>query len=333
MLGAACSDDDDETEPDVAAADGGDAAGDGDGETGDGEPLRIATFSLIEAQLLDDILEGFRQALTDAGLNVEYEEFNAQGDATLTQTIARGFVDQGFDLLAVLGTPAVIATFQNNPDTPIVAIAMGDPVGAGVAESMEAPGLNVTGSSDYVDPALLLEQIMRVEPRPTSIGTIYDSSNQNLQVWIADLKRALEAYPDVQLEEATIALAADVSAAARSLGGRVDTMMIGPDALVFSALPAVAEVARVEGMPLYLTGGEVTEPGVLATIGPSIQRLGYTAGEQAVRVLRGEAAGTVPFRLPEDTSWIINQETLDALGLVIPDDVLAAATILGPDTP
>lgn len=228
----------------------------------------------------------------------------------------------------MLGTPAVIATFQNNPDIPIIAIAMGDPVGAGVANSMEAPGLNVTGSSDYVDPRLLLEQIVRVMPSPTKIGTVYDPSNQNLQVWVAALRTALEEYPDIELVEATVALAADVSAAARSLGGRVDAIMIGPDALVFSALPAVAEVARVEEVPLYLTGGEVTEPGVFATIGPTIARLGYTAGEQAVRVLKGEAPGTVPFRLPEDTTWIINTDTLEALGLTVPDDILATATML-----
>ena len=92
----------------------------------------------------------------------------------------------------------MIAVAQQITDRPIFALAMGDPVGAGVAESLEEPGANVTGSIDYVDPALLVDQITTIHPELASLGTVYDPSNQNMQVFVADLEEALQGT-DIEL--------------------------------------------------------------------------------------------------------------------------------------
>lgn len=287
---------------------------------------------MVSAALLDEMVTGFQEEfLASTGLgpdDVVWDVRNAQGDASLTQSIARELADSDMDMFAVLGTPAVLALTALETERPIIAIAMGDPVGAGVAESLDAPGGNVTGSIDYVDPALVLAEIEKVSPPVTRLGTVYDPSNQNLQVWVADLEEAT-AEAGITLETATVATSADVSAAARSLVGRVDGILIGPDGIVIGALPAVIEAAASDNLPLYLTGGDVSMTGVLATLGPDYPELGALAAEAAAAVYEGADPGEVPFGRPEAIEWGVNADTAEALGVTIPEDVLSSATVVG----
>ncbi len=296
------------------------------------EPYKVGVFLMVSAALLDEMIGGFEdEFLAATGLGpdeVVWDVRNAQGDASLIQSIAREFADSDMDMFAVLGTPAVLALTALEKERPIIAIAMGDPVGAGVAESLDAPGGNVTGSIDYVEPALVLDEIAKVSPPLARLGTVYDPSNQNLQVWVADLEEAV-AEAGMTLETATVASSADVSAAARSLVGRVDGILIGPDGIVTGALPAVIEAASSANLPLYLTGGDVSMTGVLATLGPDYPDLGAMAAEAAAAVYEGTDPGEVPFGRPEAIEWGVNSATVEALGVTIPDDVLSAATVVG----
>jgi putative ABC transport system substrate-binding protein len=287
-------------------------------------PIKVGIFLMASAALLDDVVAGFKkQFLTDTGRSpdeVTWVERNAQGDASLIQSIARELAGQHLDMITVIGTPAVLAMAQVEKKTPIIALAMGDPVGAGVAKSLDAPGGNVTGSIDYIEPAKVLDEMLRVSPAPKRLGTIYDPSNQNLQVWVADLKKALPAR-GLSLVEATVATPADVDNAARSLIGRVDAILIGPDATVIGGTPAVAAAARRGKVPLYLVGGDASEPGVLATLGPDYPQLGALGGAVAAKVDRGTPPGEVPFARPGAIQWGVNTGTAKALGVTLPSGV------------
>jgi putative ABC transport system substrate-binding protein len=311
VLVAGCGDDDD-----------GDATAAAGETPADGDSAKVAIFSIASDTLLEDLVAGFKEEfLAETGLapeQVEWVEENAQGDPGLIQGIARTLADDdSLDMIVALGTPVVMAVAENETETPIIAVAMGDPVGAGVAESLDEPGGNVTGSIDYVDPADILAQLEKVEPAPTSIGTIYDPSNQNMQVWVGALEEAV-AEAGVQLETASIAAAADVSAAARSLKGKVDALLIGPDALVITGLPAVSEAAVDAGQGIYLVGGDPTTPGVVATLGPDYPELGRSAGAVAAEVHAGADPGSVPFGRPGSIEWGVNAATVAELQLTLP---------------
>jgi putative ABC transport system substrate-binding protein len=292
------------------------------------EPISIGVLSIAQVELLDDIVAEFEAAVVDgmAPIEVTFDEQNANGDQSLVASIARDFAASDHDAFAVIGTPAVIAVAQQITDRPIFALAMGDPVGAGVAETLEEPGANVTGSIDYVDPALLVDQITTIHPELASLGTVYDPSNQNLQVFVAGLKEALQGT-DIELVEATVAGTADVAQASRSLLGRSDVILIGPDAAVVAGLDAVAAVAVAESIPLYAVGGDITTPGLLGSIGPDYYELGTTAGLAAVEVLLGADPGTVPFATPDGVDLQFNGVTVEQLGLEVPAEVLEEATV------
>jgi len=291
-------------------------------------PLRVGLLQIAEADVLDDVVAAFERRLRAelAPRPVEVEVRNAQGDTTLVQSIARELAASDADMLAVLGTPAVIAVAKAEPRRPVIALAMGDPVGAKVARSLERPGGNVSGSVDFVDPALVLEELLKVRPAPERIGTIYDPGNQNSDVWVKAL-RAAAGPAGLELKEASIGGPGDIAAAARSIAGDVDAILIGPDATVFAGLAAVASAAGAERVPLYVIGGDPTVAGVFATLGPSYPELGERTGALAAEVAEGADPAATPWVRPSGVEWGINPETLRTLDVTVPAAVLEQAGV------
>ncbi|HVW42088.1 MAG TPA: ABC transporter substrate-binding protein [Amycolatopsis sp.] len=305
------------------------AASAGDTPIADRATYHIGLLQIAPATVVDQTVQAFRDRLTQAMApkQVTVDVINAQGDQSLIASSARDLAGSSDDAFAVIGTPAVIALAQQVKDRPIIALAMGDPVGAGLADSLDKPGKNVTGSVDYVDPALLLDQIMAIQPVPKRLGTVYDPSNQNMTVWVAALKKAIAARPGLELVESTISGSADVANAARSLVGRSDAVLIGPDATVFAGLPAVGSAVGGAGIPVYVSGGDASVDGILATIGPNYPSVGALAADATVDVLHGTPAGQVPFRRPNGVEFGINKKTLDKLGVVVPPSIMATAVV------
>ena len=296
------------------------------------DTLQIGVFKVAQATILDDIVDGFKEGLESSigdDVTVEYHEQNANADQGLIGNIARDFAGSDYDAFAVVGTQAVIALAQQVTDRAVFALAMGDPVGAGVAESLEVPGGNLTGSIDYVAGELLLSQLKELDPSIENLGTVFDPSNQNADIWVKGLREAASGA-GITLVESTITQAGDVNGAARSLDGRVDAILIGPDTTIIAGIAAVAAVAASAGIPLLFGGGgEATTPGVLGSIGANYFALGVGAGENAAKVFAGASPADTPFFTPEGTELVLNQQTVDEMNFDIPSSVLDSAIIVG----
>jgi putative tryptophan/tyrosine transport system substrate-binding protein len=292
------------------------------------QPLRVGVFELVTATVIDQTVAAFEDELKArlAPRAVTFDVKNAQGEAGLITSISRDFAESSDAGFAVIGTPAVVAMAQQIKGKPIFALAMGDPVGAKVAQSLDKPGGNVTGSIDYVDPAVVLKSIMEISPAPKRIGTIYDPSNQNMQVWIKALHAAAAKYPGVSVVESTISGVQDVPTAAGSLAGRVDAELIGPDATVFSGLAAVGATAAKASIPVYVIGGSGAVPGILASIGPNYPTLGKLAADAAVKVFDGTPAADVPFATPPGIQITVDKATMTKLGITVPASLARAAS-------
>ncbi len=297
-------------------------------ETAAGESFKVGILEIVHADVSESVRTGFVETLESElgdAASVEFDIKNANGDQSLITSIAREFADSDYDAFAVIGTPAVIAVAAQITDRPIFALAMGDPVGAGLAESLEAPGGNVTGSIDYIDPALLLDDLRELHPDLTSIGRIYAPSNQNLQVWVAALRTAIEGT-GIELVESTVAASSEVAQGARALIDRADVILVGPDAMVIAGMDAVGAAMSGASMPLYVVGGDVSVPGVLGSLGPDYAQLGVGAGAGAAKVLLGADPGTVPFAVPQGLDIVLNQTLADQYGIVVPDSLTDRTT-------
>ncbi|MWA02974.1 ABC transporter substrate-binding protein [Actinomadura sp. LD22] len=203
---------------------------------------------------------------------------------------------------------------------------MGDPVGAKVAKSLDRPGADVTGRVDYVDPKIVLDQIMKISPAPKRLGTVYDPSNENMHVWVAALRTAARAR-GLTLAESTISGPGDVPTGIRGLVGRADTVLIGPDATVFAGQAAVGSIAATQHIPVYLCGGDADTSGILASVGPDYRAIGRLAADAASAVLGGKPAGSVPFGRPSGVGFQINKKTLGVLKVTVPPSILSSAVV------
>lgn len=286
-------------------------------------PVTVPVFEVAQADVVTQLESAFKKEMTAklAPRKVIFKVSNANGDSSLIQSIARDLSRSHPTLIAVIGTPAVIAMAQQDKRDPIIALAMGDPVGSKVATSLDHPGGNVTGTIDFIDPAKLVDQLEEVRPAPAKIGTIYDASNENSQVWVKQLRASVAKRPGVRLVEATVAGTGDVQNAARSLLGRADTILIGPDATAAAAISTIGAVALPRGIPVYLTSGDASVRGVLATLGPNYAALGAAAADLGVKVVDGTSPAVIPFGQPGALTWDVNSVTLSKLKVTLPSDV------------
>jgi len=292
--------------------------------------LTIGVFESAQAALVDSIVDTFETTIKkDLGptVDVTFDLKNANGDQSLITSIARDFAGSGDDAFAVAGSDAIVALSGQVKDRPIFGIDMADPVTLGLAKSLDAPGGNLTGSVAYVDPGQLLDKVLEIQPGITTLGTIYNPSAQNMKEWIVDLRAAM-GDAGLKLVEATISGAGDVTQAARSLNGRVDAVLLGPDADVLSSFDAVASAATAGKLPLYTNGGDPSVAGVLAGIGPDYTQTAQAAADVAAKVLQGADAATTAFAQTTVLDVTVNSATADQLGLTVPQDVLDSATVL-----
>lgn len=83
-------------------------------------------------------------------------------------------------------------TATEDSQTPVVFAAVSDPIGAGLVESLEAPGSNVTGTSDYLDTAAVMKLIFAADPDASKIGLLYDAGQDSSTAAIASAKAYLD---------------------------------------------------------------------------------------------------------------------------------------------
>jgi putative tryptophan/tyrosine transport system substrate-binding protein len=289
-----------------------------------GGKLTVGILEVAQVSLFDTIVARFeKQMQADLpGRQLTFKVQNAQGKPALIETIARSFASSNYDMFAVLGSDAIIALNKLEKKKPIIALAMSDPVGAKVATSLEHPGGNVTGSTDFVSPSVLLPQLLKISPQPKRLGTVYDPSEQNMQLWISQMKAAAAAA-GVQLVEAPISGPGDIPSATRSLLGRSDAIIVGPDGVVFGGLPAIGQVALSNKLPFYTIGGDVTIKGMLASLGPDYAAVGQLAGQVAAKIVKGASPADIGFAQPQGVQVQVNPQTEQAIGVTVPASLTA----------
>ena len=147
----------------------------------DGDKVyHIGIIQLVEHQALDAATEGFQKALKEKlGDKVEFDVQNAQGEETNCATIATKFVNSNVDLIMANATQAVISSATATSDIPIVGTSVTDYVTTGTVKSNDAPGGNVTGTSDLAPIDQQVELLQKLLPDAKNVGILYCSAEAN----------------------------------------------------------------------------------------------------------------------------------------------------------
>ena len=297
----------------------------GSSSSGEAETLRIGIIQPMEHESLDAAREGFVQALADHGyidgdtIVLDYQ--NAQGDSSALLTISQRFVGDDCDLVLAIGTGAAQSIASQTSEIPVLITAVTDPVDAGLVQSSEAPGTNVTGTNDMNPIREQLELIPEILPDAQTVGLLYTSSEDNSILQIEEAKAILEEM-NLDYVEQTVTGSNDVQQAVQSIVTRCDAMYIPTDNTFASAMPLVGSVVMESGTPVICGATGMVEAGGLITLGLNYYNLGYQTGEMAAQVLEGADPASMPVQSQNQYDYVVNEEMLSALGMELPQSLL-----------
>ena len=297
----------------------------GSSSSGEAETLRIGIIQPMEHESLDAAREGFVQALADHGYTdgdtivLDYQ--NAQGDSSALLTISQRFVGDDCDLVLAIGTGTAQSIASQTSEIPVLITAVTDPVDAGLVQSSEAPGTNVTGTNDMNPIREQLELIPEILPDAQTVGLIYTSSEDNSILQIEEAKAILEEM-NLDYVEQTVTGSNDVQQAVQSIVTRCDAIYIPTDNTFASPMPLVGSVVMESGTPVICGATGMVEAGGLITLGLNYYNLGYQTGEMAVQVLEGADPASMPVQSQNQYDYVVNEEMLSALGMELPQSLL-----------
>ena len=294
--------------------DNADAAGSG---AASGTTYKIGILQLTQHAALDAANEGFIAALDDSGISYDADQQNASNDQNACQTIAQTFVNDGSDLILAIATPAAQAALGATSDIPIVGTAITDFAASGLVYSNDAPGGNLTGTSDMnpvADQIALLQQLV---PDASNVGLLFCTAESNSEIQIALAEEELDAA-GIAHERYTVSSSNEIQSVVESMVGQVDAVYTPTDNTIAAAMTQVASIANAAGVPTICGEVGMVEAGGLASVSINYYELGYRAGEMAVQILTEDAD---PAEMPIETmsadecDLVYNQETADELGI------------------
>lgn len=259
--------------------------------------LRVAVVSIVEIDPIAQLRDGFKDAVGKSDLNtkfdVEYTDFNAQGDNALVNQVADSVATGGFDAAYVLGTPLAQAIQARSPDLLVVQGAVTDPVSAGLANSWERSGKKYVATSDLPAVGLIVDLVTKLWPNEPKVGIIYNQGEVNSAAVVKRLRDA--AGQKVAFEERPVSTAADIATAVRSLKGRAQVIYVPPDNVVVAGGESLLKLADEERIPVLSTSADLLKFGAMAAFETDYRQLGAEAGDLFVEVISG---GADPAALP-----------------------------------
>ncbi|SFA51123.1 putative ABC transport system substrate-binding protein [Anoxybacillus pushchinoensis] len=277
---------------------------------------KVGVTQIVEHPSLDAAFNGFKKALEDKGLKVEYDVQIAQGDMNNNQTIANNFVADGVDLIFANSTPSALGALNATKDIPIVFTSVTDPVGAKLVQSMEQPGGNVTGTTDtHPDAIPKTVQFIDQFVDGNRVGMIYNAGEQNSVAQVDAVKKAMEGT-DLTIVPVSVSTSAEVKQAAESLVGKVDCFYVITDNTVVSALESVIQVANDQDIPLFVGELDSVKRGGFAAYGFDYYDIGYEAGVMAADILEGKKKPSeLPVQYPQKLKLVINKKAAQEMGV------------------
>lgn len=288
-----------------------------------------ATYKVGIVQFVDDAsLNQINSALcaqldakgAELGVTFDYADYNLNGqaDATLLNQIAEQLLAEKVDVIVPIATPAalIMQAATEESRTPVVFSAVSDPVGAGLVASLDAPGSNVTGTSDALNTKAVMDLMFAANPDIKKVGLLYNKSEDASKQPIADAK-AYCAEKNVEVVEKTGTTNDEVILAADALVAEgVDAVFTPTDNTIMTAELAIYEKFADAKIPHYAGADSFALNGAFCGYGVNYVELGTATGNMVAELLAG---GKNPAEMAvvslDNGIATVNIETAEAIGL------------------
>ena len=265
---------------------------------------------------------GYQQ---DRNLTIEFRSANGHNDEL--PRLAAELVRLKPDVIVGAGTPVLLALKEATPSIQIVMMGSGDPVKYGLVQSLAHPGANITGRSDQTSDLgpkrfqLLKETLPGIccvarlgnpsNPGNASEQTLRDIITKSLDI---EIKYIWVATPD-QLEQVLAA----------PLDDRFKALFLTGDAMFVAHRAQIAEAALRRGFATFGPYPNDAQAGFLEAYGENPGKVGTVAAAYVDKILKGAKPADLPIAQPTEFQLVVNLKTAKALGLTIPQSILARA--------
>ena len=292
--------------------------------------FKVGICNLVDDASLNQIVANVKAQLAaieaEKGVTFEIEEQNCNLDFDLLNQIIANFIADEVDLMVGIATPVAMAmqgaTEENK--IPVVFAAVSDPLGAGLVASLEAPGANITGTSDYLDTAAVFNLVFAADPDADLIALLYNSAEDASAAPIAAAKEILAAkgvaykeYGGSNVGEVQTAVEALISDGADAVFTPTDNTIMTAELSIYEAL-AEAKIPHYTGADSFALNGAFLGYGV------DYANLGLETGNMVAAILLdGADPATLAVMTFDNGTATVNTETCEALGLNY-DEIAAA---------
>ncbi|MDD7385321.1 MAG: ABC transporter substrate-binding protein [Actinomycetaceae bacterium] len=291
--------------------------------------IKIGMLQMMSHPSLDAIRQGIIDELAHRGYidgkNIVINYQNGNGDQNLLKSISDTFIAKHQDIVVGIATPAAQAL--NNAArgaVPVIYAGISDPVAAGLAKSLDAPGMNLTGATMANIDNETLDVMVKMTPHVKTLGVLYSSSSENVASQVDSMKQ-LAAQRGLAIKEMTITGTNDLAQVAEQLAGQVDAIYVPEDNTVASAMPTLISVTNAHKVPVYPVVDAMVQAGGLATVGINQYAWGKDSGDALADVIEGADPASYPVKQTNTSETFINSKEAKILGIKIPDDVMRSA--------
>ena len=273
----------------------------------------------------------FEEGLAQTGYvnrqNVTIEYRWADGRYERLPQLAADLLQRRAEVI-VTGTPvAALAAKKATTSIPIVFVVGSDPVKNGLVASLSRPGGNLTGATFFSNllTAKRFALLHELVPHAQSFAALVNPENANAQLQLDDATKTAKEI-GVQLVVAKAVAKADIDKVfAQFKNEKIDGLLVLSDSFLNAHAAQIAAYALRQGLPTCFAYREPTVAGGLMSYGVSVTGAARQAGNYTGRILRGEKPGDLPVQQPTKFDLAINMRTAKALGLTIPDKLIALA--------
>jgi putative tryptophan/tyrosine transport system substrate-binding protein len=289
---------------------------------------RIAYLSAgLQTSEAKDFFKEAMQALGYGEAELSIESRYAEGHNQRLADLAAELVRASPEIIVTGSAAAAVAAKQATSSIPIVTIFTADPVGSGLAASLARPGGNLTGLSNIMEDTAgkELELLKTAAPNATRISILTNPGNP---AHAKELQGAREAAATLGADLVPVEVRAPGeidNAFAEIKGARVDALVVLADPLFTGQATPIADFAVKQKLPAIYGLSEHVRAGGLMSYGPDLKDSYRRAALYVDKILKGAKPADLPIEQPIKVELVINMKTAKALGLAVPQSLLARA--------
>ena len=288
----------------------------------EGSSYKVGICNYVDDASLNQIVGNIENRLEEIGkeknvtFEIDYDNCNA--DSNVLSQIIANFAADKVDLMVGVATPVAMSMQAATEESgiPVVFAAVSDPVGTGIVESMDAPGANITGTSDQLDTNAIMNLILAQNPDIKKVGLLYDAGQDSSTAAINDAKAFLKSH-NIECIEHTGTNVDEVSLAVDAfISDGVEAIFTPSDNTIMTAELSIYEKLADAGILHYAGADSFALNGAFLGYGVDYANLGVETADMIAEILlNGADPASTPVKTFDNGTATVNTDICDKMGL------------------